>query len=70
VCEPVLPNFSVGGTGKATTTSLYHYLRPHPQIALGGPMRKLTEGPLRHIRQQYIMKVASLLNRDPTGWLQ
>src|SRR5262245_1508584 len=32
VPEPILPNFFVVGTGKAGTTSLYHYLRQHPQI--------------------------------------
>ena len=26
------PNFFIAGTGKAGTTSLYHYLRQHPQI--------------------------------------
>ena len=30
--EPTLPNFFVVGTGKSGTTSLYHYLRQHPQI--------------------------------------
>src|SRR5205085_12163998 len=30
--EPPLPNFFVVGAGKAGTTSLYHYLRQHPQI--------------------------------------
>ncbi len=27
-----LPNFLVIGAGKSGTTSLYHYLRQHPQI--------------------------------------
>src|SRR4051812_42091221 len=30
--EPPLPNFFVVGAGKAGTTSLYRYLRQHPQI--------------------------------------
>jgi hypothetical protein len=30
--EPALPNFFIVGTGKAGTTSLYHYLQQHPQI--------------------------------------
>jgi hypothetical protein len=30
--DPALPNFFIIGTGKAGTTSLYHYLRQHPQI--------------------------------------
>jgi hypothetical protein len=29
---PVLPNFLVIGAAKAGTTSLYHYLRGHPQV--------------------------------------
>jgi len=32
VPESKLPNFFVVGAGKAGTTSLYHYLRQHPQI--------------------------------------
>ena len=35
VCDPTgvkLPNFFIVGAGKAGTTSLYHYLRAHPQI--------------------------------------
>lgn len=30
--QPPLPNFFIVGTGKAGTTSLYRYLRQHPQI--------------------------------------
>ena len=30
--EPRLPNFFVVGAGKAGTTSLYNYLKAHPQI--------------------------------------
>ena len=30
--QPPLPNFFIVGTGKAGTTSLYSYLRQHPQI--------------------------------------
>src|SRR5947209_8783479 len=29
---PVLPNFPLAGAVKAGTTSLYHYLRQHPDI--------------------------------------
>lgn len=28
----VLPNFLIVGTQKAGTTSLYHYLKQHPQV--------------------------------------
>lgn len=30
--DPRLPNFLIIGAMKAGTTSLYHYLRPHPQL--------------------------------------
>ena len=30
--QPALPNFFIVGAGKAGTTSLYSYLRQHPQI--------------------------------------
>ncbi|MGH2698221.1 MAG: sulfotransferase domain-containing protein [Actinomycetota bacterium] len=30
--DPRLPNFLIVGAMKAGTTSLYHYLRPHPQL--------------------------------------
>jgi sulfotransferase family protein len=32
VREPELPNFLIVGAGKSGTTSLYRYLRQHPQI--------------------------------------
>jgi len=60
--EPVLPNFFIVGTGKAGTTSLYHYLAQHPQIYMS-PVKEpcyfaseihagnLTETHLRHIRR-------------------
>ena len=65
---PVLPNFFIVGTGKAGTTSLYHYLRQHPQIYMSSIKEpcyfspevreeNLAEAHLRHIR------------RRPRGWL-
>lgn len=30
--SPIQPNFFIVGAPKAGTTSLYHYLRQHPQI--------------------------------------
>jgi hypothetical protein len=74
--EPVLPNFLIVGTGKAGTTSLYHYLRQHPQIYMS-PIKEpcyfseevrapnLTDVHLRHIRRQS----RKVPNRNPTGWL-
>ena len=60
--EPVLPNFFIVGTGKAGTTSLYHYLQQHPQIYMS-PIKEpcyfaaeirpdnLTSTHLQHIRR-------------------
>lgn len=33
----ILPNFLIIGAAKSGTTSLYHYLRPHPQIFMSFP---------------------------------
>src|SRR3954463_6324498 len=30
--SPMLPNFLIIGAMKGGTTSLYHYLRPHPEV--------------------------------------
>jgi Sulfotransferase family len=58
-----LPNFLIVGTGKAGTTSLYHYLRQHPQIFMSEikepcyfasevRIENLAPSHLRHIRRQ------------------
>jgi hypothetical protein len=59
--QPALPNFFIAGTGKAGTTSLYHYLQQHPQIYMS-PIKEpcyfaseirvenLTASHLRHVR--------------------
>src|SRR6266480_2280597 len=72
--EPVLPNFFIVGTGKAGTTSLYHYLQQHPQIYMS-PIKEpcyfaseirrenLTSTHLQHIRWM------SRKLQDPFGWL-
>jgi hypothetical protein len=81
--KAVLPNFFVVGTGKAGTTSLYHYLRQHPQIYMS-PVKEpcyfaseiraenLTPVALRHIRRQS-RHLAERLNDGkpvrPLGWL-
>src|ERR1044071_6899469 len=61
--QPTVPNFFVVGTGKAGTTSLYHYLRQHPQIYMS-PVKEpcffaseiraenLSPVYLRHIQRQ------------------
>lgn len=71
--EAALPNFFVVGTGKAGTTSLYHYLRP--------PLRKLLfrrGSPIMDAKdRQYLLdyyreditNLALLLNRDLSAWL-
>jgi hypothetical protein len=60
--RPALPNFFIAGTGKAGTTSLYHYLQQHPQIYMS-PIKEpcyfaseirpenLARSHLRHIRR-------------------
>lgn len=78
-----LPNFFIVGTGKAGTTSLYHYLKQHPQIYMS-PIKEpcyfaseirienLTPALHRHIRRAS-RKLREVLrdNRPvrPMGWL-
>ena len=53
--KAALPNFFVVGTGKAGTTSLYHYLRQHPQIYMS-PVKEPC----------YFASEIRAQNRDPT----
>lgn len=46
--EPRLPSFLVIGAMKAGTTSLYHYLRHHPQIFMPDTKEVNFFNPLRH----------------------
>jgi len=78
-----LPNFFVVGAGKAGTTSLYHYLRQHPQIYMS-PVKEpcffaselrienLSRDFARHIRRQ-TRHLPGYLGDDlpvkPLGWL-
>ena len=78
-----LPNFFIVGTGKAGTTSLYHYLRQHPQIYMS-PVKEpcyfaseiraenLAPAHHRHIRR-LSRKLPELLADGkpvrPLGWL-
>jgi hypothetical protein len=79
----VLPNFFIVGTGKAGTTSLYHYLRQHPQIYMS-PVKEpsyfaseirvenLGEPYLRHIRRSSTRLSECLADGRPArpkGWL-
>ena len=41
-----LPNFFIVGAGKAGTTSLYEYLRQHPQIYMS-PVKEPATSPPR-----------------------
>ena len=81
--EPALPNFFIVGTGKAGTTSLYHYLRQHPQIYMS-PIKEpcyfaseiraenLTATHLRHIRwlsRKLPERLADGKPVKPLGWL-
>ena len=81
--NPPLPNFFIVGTGKAGTTSLFHYLRQHPQIYMS-PIKEpcyfaseiradnLTEAYLRHIRWLSRKLPGPLADGQPVkplGWL-
>ena len=81
--EPTLPNFFLVGTGKAGTTSLYHYLRQHPQIFMSrikepcyfaAEIRPENLSPvyLRHILRQS-RKSGDILGSGkqlkPAGWI-
>jgi hypothetical protein len=80
---PQLPNFLIVGAGKAGTTSLYHYLRQHPQIYMS-PVKepgyfapeiraeKLGEAMRRHVALQSQSLAAVLNDGEPTkpyGWI-
>src|SRR6185503_6297315 len=47
-----LPNFFVAGAPKAGTTSLYHYLRQHPQVFMS------------RIKEPTFFAAADLMSRD------
>src|SRR5262245_15514016 len=78
-----LPNFFVVGTGKAGTTSLYHYLRQHPQIYMSlvkepcyfaSEIRAENLSPvyLRHIQRQSRKSKYILCDGKPlarAGWI-
>ncbi|MBA3690835.1 MAG: sulfotransferase [Actinobacteria bacterium] len=49
--EPTLPNFLVIGAMKAGTTSLYHYLRDHPQVFMPETKEVNFFNPLRNWRR-------------------
>jgi hypothetical protein len=81
--EAPLPNFFIVGTGKAGTTSLYHYLRQHPQIFMS-PVKEpcffasevridnLTPLHVRHIRRQSRKLSERLADGKPVrpmGWI-
>ena len=78
-----LPNFFIVGAGKAGTTSLYSYLRQHPQIYMSPvkePSHFATEirveafsEPLRRHNELQSRELARVLNDgkacQPTGWI-
>jgi Sulfotransferase family len=78
-----LPNFFIVGTGKAGTTSLYHYLSQHPQIFMS-PLKEpcyfaseictenLAEDHRRHIRRmsrRIPERFGDSEAAGPSGWL-
>ena len=81
--QSALPNFFIVGAGKAGTTSLYNYLKQHPQIYMS-PVKEpsyfaseiraenLSEPFLRHVRRQSRELGKVLDDRGPArplGWL-
>ena len=81
--EGVSPNFFIVGTGKAGTTSLYHYLQQHPQIYMS-PVKEpcyfaseiradnLMPAQLRHIRRMSRKlpdRLGDVKPVSPLGWL-
>ena len=72
--QGALPNFFVVGTGKAGTTSLYHYLRQHPQIYMS-PIKEpcyfaseIRPGNLDAAHRRHIRRQSEKLAK-PYGWL-
>ena len=78
-----LPNFFIVGAGKSGTTSLYHYLRQHPQIYMS-PIKEpcyfasevrvenLAPSYRRHVRRmsRRLPEVLAAVNSvKPLGWL-
>ncbi|HEY2383248.1 MAG TPA: sulfotransferase domain-containing protein [Terriglobia bacterium] len=69
------PNFFIAGTGKAGTTSLYHYLRQHPQIYMSPvkePCYFASEVRLDNLSETH-RRYIGLRSREqadrPPGWL-
>ena len=81
--QPALPNFFVVGTGKAGTTSLYRYLKQHPQIYMSpvkepgyfaseiraGDISAAMQGPLRRQSRELSRYLDDGKPVKPLGWL-
>jgi hypothetical protein len=80
VRQPIIPNFFIVGAGKSGTTSLYSYLRQHPQIFMS-PIKEpcyfaseirvenLTPAYRRHIKRMSQRLPQVLGGTKPFGWL-
>lgn len=70
-----MPNFFIAGTGKAGTTSLYHYLRQHPQIYMSPVKEPCYFAPevrldnLSDAHHRYIRLRSTEQMGRPPGWL-
>jgi len=69
------PNFFIVGTGKSGTTSLYHYLRQHPQIYMS-PIKEpsyfaseVCHENLSAAHRRYIRLTSGQHTDRPPGWL-
>jgi hypothetical protein len=72
---PPTPNFFIVGTGKAGTTSLYHYLRQHPQIYMSSVKEpcyfasEISLDNLSEAHRRYIRLHSAERTDRPAGWL-
>jgi hypothetical protein len=73
--QPPEPNFFIVGTGKSGTTSLYHYLRQHPQVYMS-PVKEpsyfaseIRMDNLSEAHRRYIRLHSAETTLRPPGWL-
>jgi hypothetical protein len=68
----VLPNFFIVGTGKAGTTSLYHYVQQHPAIYMSPikePCYFASEVRTENLTTMFCVTVEGCLEKCLKAWL-
>lgn len=71
-----MPNFLLIGAAKSGTSSLYYYLKQHPQIYMPTSRQQkepdffTLEGNGREPIREDILKLQDLINRDLSVWLK